>query len=383
MKYLARRLTGDRAWLHNDLPLTQVSRTRSLSGPGGISATIEPELREVWAEDGMRVIEDWGTIVYAMDDEKPDKPIVAHGIVVPPSNWTEAAHSLTCLGVAGYPHGMIYGESRIWGPEAPPKGSVSTPAVPRPDPLRIVQDLWDYLQAQQDSDLGVTLVGDLASSVRIGSYEEPYRLRWFEVPDIGEEIDRLAGSTPFDYVEDVAWTDATMTDVAHRIEIGWPRLGRQRDDLRFVQGENIVGTVPADSLDTYANDVVGIGNGEGQTMVMSRSTVRDGRIRRTKTVTDKTLGQYDLNRLTVTSRERVTREPDIQSITVKDSPSAPLTAINPGDDIYVQVHIPAYGPLNGWSRVLAITEADHADEATLSLRRSSAFLYSPTAEADL
>jgi hypothetical protein len=382
VRYLARRLTGDRAWL-DDLPLGGVERTRVLSGPGTITATIEPELREVVAADGFRVIEDWRTIIYAVDDELPGSPIVGHGIVLPPTSWEEAATTLNCAGVAAYPQGMVFGESRIWGPEPPMHGDVSKPEVPRPDPLQIVQDLWAYLQAQDDSDLGVVLTGDLASSVRIGDYEEPYRLRWWEAPDIGNEIDNLAQYTPFDFVEEAHWTDATMTDVVHSIRLGWPRLGRRREDLRFVLNENIVSSDPAESLDTYANDVVGIGNGEGSTMVMARSTVRDGRLRRTKVVTDKTMKQYELNRFTVMARERVAAGPDIASIRVKEHDNAPLASINPGDDIYIQTTIPAYGKINQWSRVLGIGQIDNSDEAVLALKRSGAFIYSPTSEADL
>ena len=382
MKYLARRLTGDRAWLHNDLPLSNVQRTRALSGPGGIAADIEPELRERIAEDGRPVIEDWNTIIYAVDEEKPGQPIVNHGIVIPPTTWEEAATRLTCAGVSCYPQGMTFDTERFWGPgNSNPK--TKAPEIPRPDPLQIVQDLWDYLQAQPNSDLGVVLTGDLRSGVRIGTYDDPYRLVWWESPDIGDEIDKLAESTPFDYIEDAAWVGEAMDEVAHTVRIGWPRLGGRREDLRFVLNENIVSSDPAESPGAYANDVLGIGNGEGRTMVMSRSTVLDGRLRRTKIVTDKTLGQYALNRLTVSVRERSSSDPDIASVKVREHPNAPLASIVPGDDIYIQTHIPAYGPVRQWSRVMAVTEADDSDEATLTLRRVGAFLYSPTASADL
>lgn len=379
MRYLARRLTGDRAWLHMDLPLTDVERTRTLSGPGGLNGSIKPELREVKGPDGKRLLSPWGTIIYAVDDEAPGSPIVGHGIVQPVTSWTAEGTALQCAGISAYAHGMKYEGERLWGPAAAFEG---TPAKPRPDPLVIAQDLWAHLQAGHNSNLGVTLTGKLSSSVRIGDNENPYRLMYWEAPDIGEEFDRLAGDTPFDYVEEVYWANAQQTEVAHTIRLGWPRLGSRRHDLRFATGENIVDVVEGASPGVYANDVFGIGNGEGRTMKMSRSSVDDGNLRRMTTVTDKTLSQWPLNRLTVQVRERLMRDIDIESITVKEHPNAPLQRIQPGDDIRVQAYITGYGDYDAWSRVLTITEGGEPDEAVLGLRTIGAFLYTSTAEVE-
>lgn len=368
-----RAITGE--WLHRDLPLAAVERTRELSGPGQIAATIDPELRDLKAADGLRVLEDWGTFIYAARD---DGPIVQAGIVVPPTAYDDASTRLTCPGFTTYPHGYVFDDVKLWGPDkANPK--TGKPEVNRPDPLVIVQDLWAWMQSQADSDLGMSVVGDLKSTVRIGSYEEPYRLRWWETPDIGEELDNLAEFTPFDYVEEHAWspTDVDHTDVDHRLRLGWPRLGKGRSDLRFAVGENVVIALTADTIQDYANSVMGFGNGEGRTMKRSTVTVHDGRLRRTRVLTDKTI--TSLARLRDrTARMLAQMQPglDITQVAIIDHPNARISDINLGDDITVQGEIPAYGDVHERVRVLSITQGDVDETAILGVQRTSAFLYS-------
>lgn len=375
MRYLAQRV-GTGEWLHRDLPLSGVEQTRALSGPGTISASIDPELRQTWHSDRLRILEDWATIVYVAHD---DGQIVNAGIVVPPTGYEGSATTLTCAGFASYPHGYYYDDMRTWGPRVG-SGTATNPEVPQPDPLQIVRDHWAWIQAQADSDLGVQVVGTASSTARVGSYEEPYRLRFWENPDLGSEIDTLADGTPFDYVEEHTWANAEHTDVNHRIRLGWPRLGRRRNDLRFADGENIDRAVPASTVDEFANDVLGIGNGEGRKMVRSRSTVRDGRLRRTKILTDKTATQARMDRRVRLHRERLAQTLDITSVEIADHPNARISAIDPGDDIYVQAEIPSYGDVAMWVRVLGITQGEDAERAVLSTQRSSAFIYNSTEE---
>lgn len=379
MRYLAQRV-GTGEWLDRDLPLSQVTRTRTLSGPGGITATVEPDLRTARHTDGLLILEGWGTMLYAADEGGAGQ-IRCAGIVVD-SDGADDALTVTAPGFTTYPHGYIYDDSRIWGP-AQGTGTVSNPQYPRPDPLQIVQDHWEWIQAQPDSDLGVRLVGDLKSSERVGSYEEPYRLRWWDYRDLGEEIDNLASGTPFEYVEEHSWDDAAHLSVDHRVRLGWPRLGRKRTDLRFADGENIAQPVSATATGGgFANDVIGIGNGEGRKMVLSRSTVRDGRLRRHLVVTDKTARQARMDKVVRDIRERMVNTIDIASLVIFDHPNAPISAIDPGDDIYVQTSIPAFGgDIAMWLRVLSITEDDTVPgQATLATQRSSAFVYSATLE---
>lgn len=375
MRYMAQRvLTGE--WIDKDLPFSSVERTRELSGPGVITATITPELRTAFHSDGLRILEEWGTFIYAVDDTGR----IRNAGVFVDATYDENDLVANCPGFATYPHGYIYGTARNWGPDA---GDKTHPAKARPDPLQIVQDLWAYIQEQQDSDLGLDLVGDLSSTVRVGSFEEPYRLRWYEVPDIGGEIDTLAQSTPFDYVESHYWTDDDHETVTHRLRIGWPRLGKTRDDLRFALGENVTITpAAASSGGTFANDIFGVGNGEGASMVLSRATKRDGRLRRTRVVTDKTKGQPGMDTLVSSTLEKTSTGLDVTSFNIIDHPNARISAIDLGDDILIQSPVPSYSEdtLRMRVRVLSITEGDSDEEATLTTSRSANFIYSSTTE---
>ena len=211
----------------------------------------------------------------------------------------------------------------------------------------------------------------------IGDNENPYRLEWFESPDLGAAIDDLATNTPFDYVED-HWFK-TETTVAHRITVAWPRAGTFRDDLRFALGENIIDTVPVSTSEEYANDIIGIGNGEGATLVYGRAAVSDGRLRRTRTLTDKTI----TNVATLQSRIQralMTVSPtlDLSTVTIKDHPNARIKSINVGDDIRVMTYLPTYGDVDMWVRVLSIGESDDVPGvAVLGVQRSTAFDYNP------
>jgi hypothetical protein len=108
---------------------------------------------------------------------------------------------------------------------------------------------------------------------------EPYLLSWWEAPDCGTELDQLAAETPFDYAEHTAWTSSG--GIEHRIRLGYPRLGRRRNDLAFVQGDNVTSVVTATrDGDGYANEIVAIGAGDGSATLQRRLPGRDGRLRR-------------------------------------------------------------------------------------------------------
>jgi hypothetical protein len=286
--------------------------------------------------------------------------------------------------VSGYVHGYIFDENRLWGPDVG-SGTTTNPEIPRPDPLAIAHDLWAYVQGQPDSALDVQMLGDATTggAVFIGNYEEPYRLRWTDIPDVGQEIDNLAESTPFDYVDGCHWSgdplDPSSVPV-HTVTWGFPRLGTRRNDLRFALGENIAIMPECSTLDGFANDVLGIGKGNGARMAKGRATVSDGRLRRTRIVTDKTatdqriqtITQQFLNRLGGRNRLNVTQ------VAIMDHPNAKLSTIGLGDEVFVQFFHPEWGDVAQWVRVTAITRADDPSRAVLTTANAETFFYSGT-----
>lgn len=379
MRYLARRI-GTGEWIDRDLPLRDVERTRNLDGPGLITATIDPELRTAVHTDGQRILDEWGTQVFAEDDTG----VLRNCGIFVDATYQNSTLTANCPGFATYPQGYLYDQARNWGPvsSGQTRGGQIVPAIDRPDPLAIVVDHWDWIQAQPDSNLGVRVVGSRTSGVVIGSYEEPYRLRWWEVPDLGREIDDLAASTPFNYVEEVQWGDPAHQAVDLRVRLGWPRLGRSREDLRFALGENVVETVEAaTSGSDFANDLLGVGAGEGSRMVRARASKSDGRLRRTRILTDKTATQGRMDRLTSRFIARTSETLNVSEVKIVDHPNAPVSALEPGDDVYVECYVPAYGgDVALWLRIIGITENDTGATTTLRTTRSDGFIYNPTVE---
>jgi len=203
---------------------------------------------------------------------------------------------------------------------------------------------------------------------------EPYVLDWFNATDCGQELDKLAQETPFDYVEEHYWqADGT---IGHRVRVEYPRLGYRRTDLAFVQGENVVEVVQATrNGDAFANTVYGIGKGEGALSLRAEVAQRDGRLRRPAVYTDK--GADTKTRLTALSRGELARrslDVEVSSIVVRDHPNARIDSWNIGDDILVEADLPWLGWVEVWSRVVGWA-LNGEDRATLTLVRSDSFIY--------
>lgn len=465
MRFLARRvLTGE--WLTRDLPLSDLPEiTDELSGPGSLTGTVTPEIGQLKGDDGMPLLDEWGTELYYEQAGQ-----LRWGGLLVSSELAGPDWKLEAAGFTTYPHGIPYG------------GVYRRIEV---DPLDVVRHLWTHVQQQPDSDLGMVVDGT-TSSVTVGEplrYEadlrkdsrenwwllrrltqdirsnppgtdtpiedtadealkhlqndgvifedfswpgmsqrarrfndslryvfyqrnpdhnyswpgsrgayktflesvdtlynrtdaEPYELLWWEAPDVGEEIDSLAKETPFDYLEQHEWGDADRETVSHRLRLGYPRLGRRRHDLRFVEGENVAEVVAISrDGDDFANEVVGLGAGEGRRRLRSRVPVRDGRLRRVHVLEDKSV-RRDL-RMTAFARDELQARNQLQEITsctVWEHPHAPLGSFHVGDDIPVQAHV-GWGEAQQWSRVLSRTYRPGEDRIELELARSDRFRY--------
>lgn len=364
MKYLLQRVLTDK-WLTRDFELSEGVRTRALSGPGGINGFVDPEWRSWLADDGKPFLQEWGTFVYVEDDNGA----IRNAGIVTKIDVEGSRLKIEAPGFATYPHGLPYG---------------GVQRLVHVDPLNVVRLLWSHVQSTSRSALGITVDGTVTPQARwIGKNFDPYSLAWWDHVDCGSEIDNLAKQTPFDYAEQHTWTDSSKTAVNHHIQIGYPRLGRKRTDLRFAEGENIIAPPIAVTIDggQYANEVIGIGKGEGSVMVHATYSIDDGRLRRPLIMTDKYADQARLNSILVDELNKRLNVTDITSVTVRDHPNAPLSAFDPGDDILVQADLPWVGKVRLWVRVLTVTEAD-ADPtiAVLATRRSDSFLYSGTTE---
>jgi hypothetical protein len=354
-------LTG--RFVTHDLPLSDPEITWDLSGPSALTGTLAAGFG---SRERYERLPAWGTAVYA----EASGEIRWGGILTEPDP-SLGPLALTCIGFAGYPHGMIW-----TGDYQSPDAGV--------DPLDVVRMIWQHLQSFPDGDLGVT-VSDATSPVRLGSKSEfvkfhsggkdvqftaqdRYQLKRADSKDCGGEIDNLASEAPFDYRETHAWDG---DGVSHDVELGYPRVGRRRNDLRFVLGENLSVAPAAKGNTDYANEIIANGAGQGEKMLTAQVGHRDGRVRRTALLDAKDV--HSKRRLTAQARRQLAlsqRLLTVEEIDVRDHPNASLGSVIGalGDDIYLTADL-GWTVLDGWWRsTRVVARPQSGDAATLTVQ---------------
>lgn len=365
-RYLARRLRGDGTEepLIGNVPLHGATLREDLSGPGEIRGTIEPEIAHLQTSEGAPIFQPWSTAIYAEKDGR----LRAGGIL---TGFKEKGPnlSLSCVGFSGYLQGQPY------------DGSRSEVDV---DPMDMARHLWEHKQAKKNGNLGLVLDGT-KSPVRIGSPLErvefvteageevsfeagPYTLQWWKTFDMGREFDDLAASTPFDYRVSHEWEGE---NIAHRLHLGYPKLGRRRHDLRFMVGENVF-TTPEINYDgdDFASEVVVLGAGEGRKMIRGTAPRVTNRLHRAVVVQDKSLTSSKAAEA-LAARELSERlgDADVSQIVVPDHDHARIGEYDVGDEILLQSRQGWTDRLDLWVRILAITTTPERNHNTLSVAR--------------
>lgn len=376
-RYIASRLNGDgtETFLNYNIPLQNALITEELSGPGAVTGTIAPRIAALRDDDGLPVFKPWSTALYAENGSS----IYGGGILVDVNEQGQEL-SLDTVGFTGYAKDQFY------------RGNMTDVEGIDVDPLDMFRLIFNHLQNQRDGNLGLIL-DDTKSPVRIGDPRtktviekvkdkdgkmvdkevkvdtglEPYELAYFKTFDLGQEIDDLALTTPFEYRTAHRWTGDTME---HRVLLGYPRLGRRRHDLRFVVGENIYTIPPMDTLGAnYASDVLLLGAGEGRKMVRSDvMTVDTGRLRRAIVVEDKNERNKDrANKKAQAEVNYRKGKADLSEVVIENHPNAALATYNVGDDIPIDTTGGWSDDQQFWSRIMRRTINPETGTVTLSV----------------
>lgn len=375
MRVIAQRI-GDGKFLHQELPVADLSITSTLSGPQAITGNLRPHMDDI-ADLGLTP---WNTWLHVEDDHGF---IRASAILVAPFGVEDDQRAIECAGVAAYPAGIPF------------EGAYSAYSV---DPLEVVRMIWAHVQSFPLAKLGVQ-VSTNASQVRIGGYPpttaglsgpradddsdqtKPYSLNWWDNKDCGGEIDTLAQAVPFDYIERQAW-NAGHTAVSHYVDLGWPRVGNKRTDLRFVQDENIIGAVPVAELDeSYVTEIRILGAGEGTARVLGQSSRTSNQLRRVAVIDEKSV--------TSTARAKAIADAELLRRTnprgidtlLVDAyhENAPYGSYQAGDDIFVQAEVDWVGEVNMWHRIIEHTMTPDESAVALKLKPSDSFRYGASA----
>ena len=428
--YIAQRVNGE--FLDWDLPIKVTDLGWQLSGPGSLRGTVAPDTGSLRAADGRLVLEEWGTYIFAESDG-----LIRWGGIVISSGFDDEVWSVEAAGFSTYPHGIPYlGEfsrigvdpvdavKEIWRHlQNFPDGNLNMQIIGSSTPVRLgtegtpesipgillaARDILARLQSGAIYYEDWTWTGapahvgennDLLLSAYPGAWDdrpaaiawltqyvnenadekisakdpEPYLLAWYEAPDCGGEIDDLAKSTPFDYIESHAWNGE---NIEHRFEIFYPRAGRRRDDLAFIQGDNVANVVSFQSNgDEYANEVNGLGGGEGPTTLRRTTAKRDGRLRRATVYSDKAVGDFArMDALIADELELRRGLLQVSSVDIIDHPNAPIGSWSLGDDVLIRCTVPWLGNVDIWCRVIGWSLTGE-NTATLDLARSDSFRY--------
>lgn len=357
-RYLAQQaLTGQLIDL--DLPLAREELRWDLSGPGALRGSLPGEYAELNYADGTAVFGRldqgaWNTYLYAEESGR-----IRWGGILRKSRYAGDRCGLEAQGFTSYPTGLPY------------TGGYGRRVTY--DPTLIFADLWAHLQTQPDGNLGLTIALPGNCPVRIGTAEEPYELSWWEHTDCGSELAQLALETPFDFTESHDW--GTGQTINHKLTVAYPRAGRRRADLVF-NPDNTRDPVEAElDGDSFAQIAYVIGKGEGATTIRGYDGVRDGRLRRVATYTDKTASTV-ARANSLARRERLVRQlkPAVATITVNDHPNAPIGSWQCGDDVLIETELPHAGRIAEWHRITSwqlVTDT----AAELNLARSDTFHY--------
>jgi hypothetical protein len=323
-----------------ELALAGVEVTRTLSGPGRLTGRVLP------GQDAT-LLRPWQVSIWAEDEAGT----IRGGGFLAPADWTADAATIDCIGRSGYPQSMPWTGDPYAGVQV--------------DPLDVVRRIWAHLQSQPGGDIGV-VVDTTTSPVRVGEAEDtksaaagstttgPVRLDWWSTADLGRVIDDLADATPFDYLEQTAWSGDRLT---HRLQLGYPTIGVRRQDVRLALGENLAVTPSLDSDDgDYATEVHALGAGEGRAMVRAPRITRtaDG-VRRVLLHVDKTARTTTV--LTASARAALgvlTGDGRVHQVTVTEHPHAPLGSFDVGDEVYL-TGTDGLVTLDRWVRIVALT----------------------------
>lgn len=193
---------------------------------------------------------------------------------------------------------------------------------------------------------------------------------WLGATVIGDYPDGN-GVADIDYVsiEDINLPSETVT---HKLELGYPSIGRRRHDLRFVVGENVMSDPEfVRDGELFANYIHVLGAGEGQKMIRAYLGSPDGRLRRVAQIASKDL-RSKASASSLGSRELSKRKglPSVDQIVVRDHPNAPIGSWQVGDEVNL-IADTGWIKFDAWVRILASTiSPDSGDAATLSVLRT-------------
>ena len=371
---------GSNLWLDTNAQLRNVQLEWSLDGPSGGVAQIPAGLSSNYvASDGQDVYGKWNTIVFAEEDGN----LAWHGIVTavdPDKDGTK----LEFTGFTGWLNRVPYNtQMSMWetevfevirkliqhsatystiipitvtsGTSMFKVGDPEPPARPAKPTRNRKESKKDF----QNSTRYKNWETALANWKNTYGDNSKYRLGWWEAPYVGEELASLAKEFGFNYRENVQWLTTDPLVPKFTLELN-DNYRVTRNDIKLVDGVNLAAQLDtAESDMPYAKQVIGLGAGEGRTMIRAVTDPIAGNnrlfqaeyamyktIKKTKRL--KRLIEWDLKIYSDTYS-------DIDNVLVWDFPGfAPVSSLQPGNVVEV-ISNTADPKISAWRRIVDVT----------------------------
>lgn len=201
--------------------------------------------------------------------------------------------------------------------------------------------------------------------------DEPFVLAGYATADLGQTVTDLIAAGSIDYREHHYWDG---DKIAHRLELGYPRLGKRLTSLVFDTRVNCL-EVPEVEIDAddYASHILVLGAGEGDKMVRGQAEMAaPPRLRRVKTIERKGIGRTATAQTAAQSYLKLynTFPTDVASLIVKDSDLAPYGSWDVGDEVILRGPTGWGGELNQYVRILSETYDPASLGISLSIIRA-------------
>lgn len=178
-----------------------------------------------------------------------------------------------------------------------------------------------------------------------------WSLLWWDTPDCLKSIQEALDEAGYEWVEWSGW-NADHTKILKEIRV-FARVGRKQNSLAFVEGDNVIETVPIEAdAGEYANVVKAIGAGEGRDALNYTTPMKSTRRRKVfvldaKNVTKKSV----LVKLADAELARRSRPLKINAIRIINHPNAQFGTFDVGDTVLVDAESGWAGRQRLWQRI--------------------------------
>ena len=179
-----------------------------------------------------------------------------------------------------------------------------------------------------------------------------WKILWWDTPDSMSEMQDAVTEAGWEWVEWSGW-NGDRSKILKEIRLV-KRAGRRQDQLRFVEGANVIEQVTVQSdVSEYANAVLAIGAGEGREALRVTVGATDQRRRRLVAVDAKHITRKaSLETFARSELKRRMQRFQIAAIRVDAShPNAEKGTFGVGDTILVDVENEVHGRQQLWRRI--------------------------------